>query len=254
MLKAMIEHEFSPGLVVYQLSPHRPDTSPQRGSKHSIIRHIKRFCRVFTLRPVVAQMERRTRAKPIDMFSLLKQKRIPYITVAQHNDPESHAALREFRPELIVLGGASRIRSHILSVPSIGTINIHPGLLPKYRGQSVVAWALWKGDPVGVTAHFVDTGLDTGPIIATRQLTSAFTTVWDAQNKAEQLAAEVLIDVLCGLTSGLGFTLAKQTGKYPIYRPMGAWRITALNAKLAGQRILSRVISLRPKYLQGRLP
>ncbi len=39
-------------------------------------------------------------------------------------------------------------------------------MLPKYRGCTVVEWALYNGDPLGVTAHLMDEGIDTGPIVA----------------------------------------------------------------------------------------
>jgi hypothetical protein len=44
-------------------------------------------------------------------------------------------------------------------------LNAHMGYLPMYRGYNVLEWSLFRGDPIGVTLHFIDTGIDTGDII-----------------------------------------------------------------------------------------
>lgn len=53
----------------------------------------------------------------------------------------------------------------IISSVKHGVVNIHPGLLPEYRGSSCVEWAILNDDKIGNTAHFMDEGYDTGPII-----------------------------------------------------------------------------------------
>src|SRR5436305_11718144 len=51
----------------------------------------------------------------------------------------------------------------------LGILNAHIGLLPRYRGRSVMEWSLLNGDPTGVTTFFVDEGIDTGARIVLRQ-------------------------------------------------------------------------------------
>jgi methionyl-tRNA formyltransferase len=68
-------------------------------------------------------------------------------------------------PDIILLDGSVIIKPQIFSVARVGAINSHPGLLPEYRGVDSVRWAIYHGKPVGATAHFVDSGLDTGPIL-----------------------------------------------------------------------------------------
>jgi methionyl-tRNA formyltransferase len=95
---------------------------------------------------------------------------IPGKKVANHNDPACREYLAAFRPDLVVLGGTRIVRPELLGIPPLGTVNAHPGLLPQLRGSSSVAWALYKDLPVGSTTHFVDAGIDTGPIILRRRL------------------------------------------------------------------------------------
>lgn len=70
--------------------------------------------------------------------------------------------------ELIVLAGYMRIITHTLVEPFYGRmVNIHPSLLPSFPGVDAIGQALAHGVKVtGVTVHFVDGGMDTGPIIA----------------------------------------------------------------------------------------
>lgn len=72
-----------------------------------------------------------------------------------------------FDPELIVLAGFMRILTPNFIGPFSGRIlNIHPSLLPKYRGLHTHRRALEAGDPVhGVSVHFVTQELDGGPVI-----------------------------------------------------------------------------------------
>ncbi|MFK7697628.1 phosphoribosylglycinamide formyltransferase [Paenibacillus sp. HJGM_3] len=78
--------------------------------------------------------------------------------------------LEERQIDLIVLAGYMRLITATLIDPYYGRIiNIHPALLPSFPGVNGIAQALEYGVKVtGVTVHFVDGGMDTGPIIAQR--------------------------------------------------------------------------------------
>src|SRR5215471_7537065 len=55
----------------------------------------------------------------------------------------------------------------VIDVPRRGCVNLHGGLLPHYRGPHVMQWAIINGETeTGVTLHYVDAGIDTGPVIA----------------------------------------------------------------------------------------
>ncbi|MDT3427819.1 phosphoribosylglycinamide formyltransferase-1 [Paenibacillus forsythiae] len=74
---------------------------------------------------------------------------------------------------LIVLAGYMRLITPVLLAPYEGRIiNIHPSLLPAFAGKDAIGQALAYGVKLtGVTVHFVDGGMDTGPVIAQRALT-----------------------------------------------------------------------------------
>jgi phosphoribosylglycinamide formyltransferase-1 len=80
--------------------------------------------------------------------------------------------LREENVNLVVLAGFMRIVGPVLlAAYPRRIINVHPSLLPKYRGANAAAQALAAGDKMtGCTVHYVDAGVDTGEIIAQREV------------------------------------------------------------------------------------
>lgn len=83
------------------------------------------------------------------------------------NSPEGLAALREMKPDLLVVAAYGQILSKdVLSIPTCGVINVHASLLPKYRGAAPVAYAILNGETqTGVTIIKVTPGLDSGDMI-----------------------------------------------------------------------------------------
>jgi len=61
--------------------------------------------------------------------------------------------------------GADIFRRDIIGAARRGILNGHMGYLPTYRGYNVLEWSLFGGHQVGVTLHFIDTGIDTGDIL-----------------------------------------------------------------------------------------
>ncbi|MEO3946191.1 phosphoribosylglycinamide formyltransferase [Gorillibacterium sp. CAU 1737] len=85
-------------------------------------------------------------------------------------EAEIVARLTELEVDLIVLAGYMRLVTSTLLTPFAGRIvNIHPSLLPSFPGVDGVRQAIEYGVKVtGVTVHFVDAGLDTGPVLLQR--------------------------------------------------------------------------------------
>jgi methionyl-tRNA formyltransferase len=76
--------------------------------------------------------------------------------------------LRAFEPDLAICWGFPwRIPLPALEVPRLGSINLHPAMLPRHRGPVPLAWAIREDDPhYGLTWHRMDADLDTGGILA----------------------------------------------------------------------------------------
>jgi methionyl-tRNA formyltransferase len=89
------------------------------------------------------------------------------------NDAAEIAQLVALKPEVIVVAAYSHLlKKEVLGLPPRGCINLHPSLLPRYRGAAPVAGALLGGDSAtGITIMLMDEGLDSGPILAQRHET-----------------------------------------------------------------------------------
>jgi methionyl-tRNA formyltransferase len=107
---------------------------------------------------------------PPTFTELLEGRAIRRIKVPHHNKDTCKDALREAAPRLIVLGGTRILKPDVFEVAPDGCLNAHPGLLPKVRGSASVAWAIHLDEKVGCTCHFIEAGIDTGPIVGRREL------------------------------------------------------------------------------------
>jgi folate-dependent phosphoribosylglycinamide formyltransferase PurN len=123
-----------------------------------------------TIRPLLSYAARQ-RMREIATVSNLNDGDIPETQlrrVSSVNAAETIAALRAVSPKVIIVNGTRIIARKVLeSVPAI-FINTHAGITPKYRGAHGAYWALANADPdrCGVTIHIVDSGIDTGAIVA----------------------------------------------------------------------------------------
>ena len=85
-------------------------------------------------------------------------------------DPHVSEFVRRLSPDLIwVTDYRYLIPTEFSSICKFGAVNLHPSLLPNYRGRAAVNWAILNGETeIGLTAHFIDSGVDTGDIISQR--------------------------------------------------------------------------------------
>jgi methionyl-tRNA formyltransferase len=92
---------------------------------------------------------------------------LPTLVVANINDAECVAFIKERAPDAIAVCGTSVLKPEVFTLAPKGTVNIHTGITPEYRSADPIFWALYRGEPekVGVTIHFIDRGIDTGPIL-----------------------------------------------------------------------------------------
>ena len=125
--------------------------------------------------------------------------KLPVMQPASLKEPEVVAQLADFHPDVIVVAAFGQILPQsVLDLPRYGCINIHPSLLPRFRGASPVASAILAGDEfTGVSLMLLDKGVDTGPILDRAQISiSAKDTTGSLTAKLSLLAARLLPEVL----------------------------------------------------------
>lgn len=95
-----------------------------------------------------------------------------YTTERISKDEERLAWIKENLPDLmLVIDFGHMIKEPLLSMARLGCFNIHPSLLPAYRGSAPVQRAIMDGlDKTGVTIFKLDAGMDSGPVLARREV------------------------------------------------------------------------------------
>lgn len=130
---------------------------------------------------------------------------IPVLQPVTLRDPDVVERIAALSPDVGVVAAYGEIlRKAVLAIPPLGYLNIHPSLLPLYRGPSPVAGAILSGDTeTGVTIMKLERQMDSGPILAQVTITLPPTArTGPLTQELFQLGAELLVDVLPAYTAG----------------------------------------------------
>lgn len=154
---AILAHSFSSAFAIYKTVEDTPGhelfiilaPSPHRSSRTSHLANLARL--------VFASLKGFD-SKPLQ---LLVTGRLVFLGRSFHDEP-SVDTLRKLKLDLGLHKAGVIYRDVTIQAFHLGILNHHIGILPAYRGRSVLEWSILRGDPVGVTVFFIDTGIDTG--------------------------------------------------------------------------------------------
>ena len=107
--------------------------------------------------------------------------------------------LKDINPDVIcVVAYGKIIPKEILEIPKYGCVNVHPSLLPQYRGSAPIQWAILNGDKeTGVTTMYLDEGMDSGDIILqTKTPIDKDETSGELWDRLSKIGAELLVETL----------------------------------------------------------
>lgn len=130
---------------------------------------------------------------------------IPVFQFAKENNKKIFEEVSKTKPDAIIIASYGVILpKKVLEIPPLGCINIHPSMLPKYRGPSPIPSTILNGDyNSGVTLMKLDTGMDTGPIIAQEKfLIDPSHNASDLTEKLFSLGGKLLTKILPDFASG----------------------------------------------------
>lgn len=107
-----------------------------------------------------------------DLISLAEENGLAVFKPDSVNSPQFIETVKTLNPDLNLSVSYDQIfKKEIRRTAPLGLINFHAGKLPFYRGRNVINWTLINGEEeIGITAHYVDDGIDTGDIILQRSL------------------------------------------------------------------------------------
>lgn len=112
---------------------------------------------------------------PSPVESAAREIGLPVYKPSTLRDAASREPLQEAEADLFVVAAFGLIFGRkTLDIPRLGAINVHPSLLPKYRGASPIMAAVASGDEIsGVSLMVMDTGIDTGSVVSVERLVVA---------------------------------------------------------------------------------
>jgi methionyl-tRNA formyltransferase len=161
---------------------------------------------------------------------MAQQLGVPVYQPVKMRDGTAADTVRSLAPELVVVVAYGRILpKEILEIPPYGCINIHVSLLPQYRGAAPIQHALLNDErKTGVTAMYMAEGLDTGDVIAVREME-----ISDADDAATLFArsaglgGDLLLEVIAAVGNGTASRSAQHSAVAsaapPLTKEMGAF-------------------------------
>ena len=181
----------------------------------------------------------RGRGRSVDMPPVKRSTVQQGLTVCQpagFRGAEAREQLSAFRPDVIVVAAYGRLPQTCAGHRPGGCLNLHPSLLPKYRGPSPVATAIRDGlATTGVTLMLLDEGMDTGPIVAQREFPISPTDTAGSLTAALfQAGADLLMDNIRAWVNGDISPCPQDDGAATVTNKVGAGMTPDFKPTLVG--------------------
>jgi methionyl-tRNA formyltransferase len=136
-------------------------------------------------------------APPVKL--LARELNLPVFQPDKVRDPSFLELLRKLNPDLIVVAAFGQILPKaVIDFPPLKCLNIHPSLLPKYRGAAPMNWAIINGEKkTGVTIMLMDEGMDSGDILLQKETDiGPSETFGDLHDRLAHEGARLLIEAI----------------------------------------------------------
>lgn len=153
------------------------------------------------------------------MLEKARQYNIPFIVYENLKDRDFLRQIEDLKPDIGVVASYDRLLpKKLLEIPKLGFLNVHPSLLPQYRGGNPYFHVIKNGErQSGVTIHYMDETFDTGDIVSQASIPIGdLDTMGTVFNKLNIQAAFMIVDVIKVVESGNVLPRVKQdkTKKY----------------------------------------
>jgi hypothetical protein len=173
---------------------------------------------------------------PVDVLTYCRSRGIAVLETGPLESADAVAAINALSPDLGIHAGAGLLRRPLIDAFRLGVLNAHMGLLPAYRGMNVAEWAALEGAPVGCTVHLIDTGIDTGPMLATLEVDIASCrSIAALRDTVDRLQVALLGELVALIIGGkVPEPLATADPAGPQYFRMHHDLVATLEVRLAG--------------------
>jgi methionyl-tRNA formyltransferase len=148
---------------------------------------------------------RKQEIRPTPVKARAMELGIPVLTCERVGDPGVVRKIREIAPDFVIVAAfGQKLPEEVLSAPKIACLNVHPSLLPKYRGGNPVQRAIMNGDTAtGVSIMYMSEKVDAGDIVLRREVPiGPNETFGTLERRLASLGAHVLVEAVRLLASG----------------------------------------------------
>jgi len=203
--------------------------------------------KVYTQPPKKSKRGQKVNASPIEDFC--KKNNVNFDNPMNLN---THEVLKNFKlllPDVVVVVAYGQIISKVfLEVVKFGFINIHASLLPKWRGAAPIQRAIINGDKkVGLTIMKIQEKLDSGPILASKEIDlNQNETHGEIEKKLSLIGADLLIDTLTNIESSIS-KFTEQIHVDATYAKKIHKNETKINWNLDANKVLAHIHGLSPR-------
>lgn len=164
-----------------------------------------------------------------------KEKGVKIITCGNLNDTKVVNYLDSLSSKVVLFTGGGIIRENVLNEAGDGIINCHMGILPEYKGMDLPEWALLEGnkDKIGLTLHFMDSGIDTGEILKKVKIEYIKgETILDLRKRFEPIMVQSMVETLKEYLNDEVSPVKQSNNPFKQYFIMHSKLVDALNVKL----------------------
>ena len=153
--------------------------------------------------------------------NLLDLPGVQHLPCTSMHDQEILQKITHFAPDLGLSLAAPILKEPLFSIPAHGTINLHKGKVPDYRGMPPAFWELWNGEKeVGCTIHKVEAGLDTGDVLLQSVVpVQEYSTVKGLQLCLDELGVQMMVDAVKSIFDGSANWQKQATGGNTYRKP-----------------------------------
>lgn len=182
----------------------------------------RRLLSPFVLGMAMGQAARRVLRRPRQARARRRRTRellARLAAVPNIHAPDVIASVRALAPDLGVVYGAPLLRPALFDVPAFGTLGIHHGRLPEYRGRKTTFWAMLNGEgTAGVTIQRINAGVDTGEIVAAGEVPIGGRRYGAVHAELQALGVGLYVDAVVAVKRGEARCKAQPAARFPIYR------------------------------------
>jgi len=200
---------------------------------------------------VITTPKPKGRGRKISLPEVAEWAQSSGVTVLSPDNPNEETFIKNIstlKPDIFVLSAYGHILSgNLLKVPRFGGINIHPSLLPKYRGAAPIQRAIMVGETkTGITVFFMDEKIDHGEIIFQRELAiDSDDTYGSLSARLSSLAAENIIAILKSIEAG-DYKRIKQNEEEQTYAPKIKKEEMFIDWHAGTEKIFNHIRALSP--------